>query len=140
MTADEQDDTTGDRPATRLEVTVGNEEFEPGLTQVALDSSGVVQVLRRMKGTDGCCEEAKLDGERASEMIRAAGGAVRGAREGKRYGLPDEPRYHFEIGEGDSRQGFDVWRSELEEHPELSRVVAALQQVVDEQVKGEIIL
>jgi hypothetical protein len=65
---------------------------------------------------------------------------VERAREGKRYGLPDEPRYHFEIGEGERRQSFDVWRSELPERPELHQIVTALQQLVDEQVKGEILL
>jgi hypothetical protein len=66
--------------------------------------------------------------------------AVASAREGKRYGPPDEPRYNFEIGKGEQRQSFDVWRSELSECPELHRIVTALQRLVDEQVKDEIIL
>jgi hypothetical protein len=65
---------------------------------------------------------------------------VAATREGKRYGLPDEPRYHFVIGQGDERQSFDVWRSDLAQHPELDRIVRELKAVMDEQVKDEIIL
>jgi hypothetical protein len=139
VTSSEQTDTM-DESAARLEVSVGNESFEPGRTQVVLDSNGAVHVLSELEGSDPHRAEAKLDPERATEMIRAAGRSVTGAREGKRYGLPDEPRYHFEIGGGEARRSIDVWRSELPEHPELNRVVTTLQQVVDEYGKGEIIL
>ncbi len=124
----------------RLEVSVGNEAFEPGRTEVVLEPTGVVRVASKLDGSEARRAVARLDAARASEMIRTADRAVASAREGKRYGLPDEPRYHFEIGKGEQRQSFDVWRSELSERPELHRIVTALQQLVDEQVKDEIIL
>jgi hypothetical protein len=135
VTASEQSES-----AVRLEVSVGNEALEPGRTEVLLDERGRVHVLSKLEGADARRAEAKLDPERASQMIQTAGGSLAAAREGKRYGLPDEPRYHFVIGEGDRRQSFDVWRSDLPQHPELNRIVQELQQVVDKQVEGEIIL
>lgn len=140
MTSGERTDRPANEPATRLEVSVGNEAFEPGRTQVVLDSTGAVQAVSELEGSDARRADAKLDPQRATQMIRTAGESVTRAREGKRYGLPDEPRYHFEIGEGDERQTFDVWRSELPDHPELNRIVMALQEIVDEQARGEIIL
>lgn len=132
--------TAGERPtesAARLEVSVGNEAFEPGRTQVGLDASGRVEVISELEGSDARRAEAKLDPERATAMIKTArDAAARAARVGKRYGLPDEPRYHFEVG----GERFDVWRSDLVEHPELQRVIATLQEVVGEQARGEIIL
>lgn len=140
MNSIEESDTAIDESALRLEVSVGTEAFEPGRTQVVLDSTGRMHVLSTLEGSDGRRVEAKLDPERATEMIRSAGESAARAREGKRYGLPDEPRYHFEVGEHEQRQSFDVWRSDLPEQPELNRIVKMLQQAVDEQVKGEIIL
>ena len=140
MTSSQPMDTPADSSASRLEVSVGNEAFEPGRTEVLLDSTGAVQVQQTLEGSDGRRAEAKLGPERATEMIRSAEQAVATAREGKRYGLPDEPRYHFAVGEGAQRQSFAVWRSELSENPELDRIVRTLQQVVDEHGKGEILL
>ena len=140
MTFSEQTDTAADQSAFRLEVSVGNEAFEPGWTQVLLDSSGLLHVLSRLEGSDERRVEAKLDPEHATEMIQAARRSETGAREGKRYGLPDEPRYHFEIGEDDMRQSFDVWRSDLPQHPALNRIVGSLQGVINEHTEGEIIL
>ena len=136
MTSSQPMDTTADSSASRLEVSVGNEAFEPGRTEVLLDSTGAVQVQQTLEGSDGRRAEAKLDPERATEMIRSAEQNVATAREGKRYGLPDEPRYHFAVG----GQSFEVWRSELSENPELDRIVRTLQQIVDEHGKGEILL
>lgn len=136
MTSSQPMDTTADSSASRLEVSVGNEAFEPGRTEVLLDSTGAVQVQQTLEGSDGRRAEAKLDPERATEMIRSAEQNVATAREGKRYGLPDEPRYHFAVG----GQSVEVWRSELSENPELDRIVKTLQQVVDEHGKGEILL
>jgi hypothetical protein len=121
-------------------VSVGNEAFVPGRTEVLLDATGAVRVQQTLEGSDGRRAEAKLGQERATEMIRSAKQAVATAREGKRYGLPDEPRYHFAVGEGEQRRSFAVWRSELAENPELDRIVRTLQQIVDEHGKGEILL
>jgi hypothetical protein len=135
LTASEQSES-----AVHLEVSVGNEALEGGRTVVQLDERGRVDVLSKLEGADARRAEAKLDPERASQMIRTAGGSLAAAREGKRYGLPDEPRYHFVIGEREREQSFDVWRSDLLQHPELKRIVQELQEVVDEQVEGEILL
>jgi hypothetical protein len=140
VTSSEQTDTTLNQSEAHLKVTVGTEAFEPGLTQVMLDPTGLVHVLSKLEGSDERRAEARLDPARAIELIRTARISVTEAREGKRYGLPDEPRYRFEIGEGDKRQSFEVWRSDLPQHPELNRIVMALQQIVEEQARGEIIL
>jgi hypothetical protein len=140
VTSSEPLDTTVDSSASRLEVSVGNEAFVPGRTEVLLDATGAVRVQQTLEGSDGRRAEAKLGQERATEMIRSAKQAVATAREGKRYGLPDEPRYHFAVGEGEQRRSFAVWRSELAENPELDRIVRTLQQIVDEHGKGEILL
>jgi hypothetical protein len=129
-----------DSSATRLEVSVGNEAFEPGRTEVVLDSTGSVRMQQTLEGRDTLRAEARLDAERATGMIRSAQHAVATAREGKRYGLPDEPRYHFAVGEGEQRRSFTVWRSELSENPELGRIVRTLQQIADEHAKGDILL
>lgn len=140
MTSSEQTDPPVNGSAVRLQVSVGNEAFEPGRTEVALDSSGHVHVISKLEGSDARRAEAKLDPERATEIIRTADRSVTGSREGKQYGLPDEPRYHFEIDAGEKRQSLDVWRSELAELPALDRVVKDLQQILDEQAKGDMIL
>ena len=140
MTADEPTESTTAELESRLEVSVGHEAFEPGWTQVVLEPSGSVQVVSRLEGTDTRRAEAKLDAERATGMLRAAEAQIARAREGKRQGLPDEPRYHFEIRDGERRHSLDVWRSELSEHPELARLVAVLQEMLEERTKGEIIL
>jgi hypothetical protein len=140
VTSSEHTEPAGGEPTGRLQVSVGNEAFEPGLTEVVLQPSGEVRVTSRLEGSDDRRAELKLEPERASELIRSADRSVQRAREGKRYGLPDEPRYHFEIGEGERRQSFDVWRSELADRPELQRIVSTLQGLVDEQVDGEILL
>jgi hypothetical protein len=140
VTPDEHTESMAAELGPRLEVSVGHEAFEPGWTQVVLDARGGVQVVCRLEGSDPRRAEAKLDAERAAEMIRTAEDQIAGAREGKRQGLPDEPRYHFEIRDGERRQSFDLWRSELREHPELERIVAALQEVLAERTRGEILL
>jgi len=140
VTPDEQNESTATELEPRLEVSVGHEAFEPGWTQVVLDARGGVEVVCRLEGSEPRHEEAKLDAERVVEMIRTAEDQIAGAREGKRQGLPDEPRYHFEIRDGDRRQSFDLWRSELREHPELERVVATLQEMLEERTSGEILL
>jgi hypothetical protein len=140
VTPDEQSESTAAELGPRLEVSVGHEALEPGWTQVVLDARGGVQAECRLEGSDPRRAEAKLDAERVVEMIRTAEDHIAGAREGKRQGLPDEPRYHFEVRDGERRQSFDLWRSELHEHPELERLVAALQEVLEERTKGEIIL
>jgi len=140
VTPDEQNESTAAELEPRLEVSVGHEAFEPGWTQVVLDARGGVEVVCRLEGSEPRHEEAKLDAERVVEMIRTAEDQIAGAREGKRQGLPDEPRYHFEIRDGDRRQSFDLWRSELREHPELERVVATLQEMLEERTSGEILL
>jgi hypothetical protein len=134
-----QPEQTADSPR-RLEVSVGNEAFPPGRTEVSVDASGRVQAMVRLEGGDGPRAEAKLEPARAAAMIEDTGRAAATVREGKRYGLPDEPRYHFEVDDGRERRSVDVWRSELREHQELYRVVRTLQRVVDEYGKGEIIL
>lgn len=140
MTSSEPMGTTVDPSASRLEVSVGNESFEPGRTEVVLDSTGAVRVQQTLEGSDSRKAEARLGPERATEMIRSAQRAVATAREGKRYGLPDEPRYHFAVGEGEQRRTFTVWRSELSDNPEFGRIVTTLQQLVDEHGKGDILL
>ena len=140
MTSQEQSGPTSSATDARLEVSVGNEAFEPGRTQVVLEPDGSVRVTSTLDGGRARRAEAKLDPERASDMIRAAAESVAAARQGKRYGLPDEPRYHFEVSSEEKREAFDVWRSELPERPDLQRIVTTLQQLVDEQVEGEILL
>ena len=136
----EHHETTSNGSANRLQVTVGNEAFPPGRTRVDVDSSGRLLIVNEVEGSDTRREEARIDPDRARELTSIAGAAVARVSESKRYGLPDEPRYHIEIGEGGSRHSIDVWRSELAEHPELNRIVTELQAVLAEQVKGEIIL
>jgi hypothetical protein len=140
VTASEPMGTPVGASASRLLVSVGNAAFEPGRTEVALDSTGSVRIHQTLEGSDARRAEAKLDPEHATQMIRSAHQAVTTAREGKRYGLPDEPRYHFEVGEGEARRSFTLWRSELSENPELNRIVSTLQQLVHEHGKGEILL
>jgi hypothetical protein len=140
MTSGEPPEAAVEPAPDRLEVSVGNAALEPGRTHVVLDSTGAVSARTELEGSDPRRADAKLDPERATRMIATAGESAMRAREGKRYGLPDEPRYHFEVGDGPRRQTFDVWRSELPDHPELARIVAALQEIVDEQARGEIIL
>lgn len=140
MTPDEQSESTAAELGPRLEVSVGHETFEPGWTQVVLDARGGIEVVCRLQGREPRHEEAKLDAERVVEIIRTAEDQIAGAREGRRQGLPDEPRYHFEIRDGDRRQSFDLWRSELREHPELERVVATLQEMLEKRTGGEILL
>ena len=140
MTPDENTERTGAEPESRVEVSVGHEAFEPGWTQVVLDARGGVQVVSRLEGSDPQRAEASLDAERAAEMVRTAEDHISRAREGKRQGLPDEPRYHFEISDGERRQSLDLWRSELPEHPDLERLVATFQEMLEERTKGEILL
>jgi len=40
----------------------------------------------------------------------------------------------------EQHQSFDVWRSELPDHPELNRIIQVLQRTLDEQFDGEILL
>ena len=140
MTPDEYTESTAAEPGPHLEVSVGHEALEPGWTQVVVDARGGVQVVCRLEGSDPRGAEAKLDVKRAAEMIRTAEDHVARAREGKRQGLPDEPRYRFEIRDGERRETFELWRSELPEHPELNRLVEALQEMLEERTKGEILL
>lgn len=132
---------TMDRETTSgVEVSVGTPAFPPGRTQVALEPSGRLLVASELEGAERRHEEAKLEPERARELIATTGETVARAREGKRLGLPDEPRYHIAWVEGDQRRSADIWRSELKEYPEIARLIAELQQAVSEQVEGEIIL
>lgn len=140
MMINDEPGTRMDATMERLEVTVGNAAFEPGRTQVTLDTEGRVQAVMELEGSRAHRMEAKLDPERATGMLRTAGETMMKARRGKDYGLPDEPRYRFELGTGEGRQVVEVWRSDLPDHPELEQIVAELQRVVDEQAKGEIIL
>jgi hypothetical protein len=139
VTPDEHSESTEAQVASRLEVSVGHEAFEPGRTQVQLDPSGRVEVVSCLEGSEPQRAEAKLDAERAAEMIRTAERHL-SIRESSRPGLPDEPRYRFEIGDGERRESFELWRSDLGEHPQLQQLVAALQDVLEEQTRGEIIL
>jgi hypothetical protein len=140
MMVNEETGARMDAAMDRLEVTVGNAAFEPGRTQVTLHADGQVQALMELDGSRTHRIEAKLDPERATGMLRAAAETMAKVRAGSPYGLPDEPRYRFELGTGDGRQVVEVWRSDLPDHPELEQIVAELQRVVDEQAKGEIIL
>ncbi len=140
MMVNEEPGTRMDEAMDRLEVRVGNTAFEPGRTQVTVNADGQVQAVMELDGSRPRRMEAKLDPERATGMLRSAGATMARVRVGKDYGLPDEPRYRFELGTGERRKVVEVWRSDLPDHPELEQVVAELQRVVDEQAKGEIIL
>jgi hypothetical protein len=132
---------TMDREATySVRVSVGNPAFPPGRTEVELDQTGRMVVTSEMEGSDRVQAEAKLDPERAQELIRSATVSMTQAREGKRLGLPDEPRYHVETMIGDRRTSLDVWRSDLKEYPAIDRMITELQQAVSEQVSEEILL
>jgi len=139
VTSSEQAGTAGES-GIHLEVSVGTEAFEPGRTEVILESTGRVQVLSELEGREARRAEVSLDSGYARAMIQGADESVRRTRQGKRYGLPDEPRYHFEVRGREQHQSFDVWRSELPDHPELNRIIQVLQRTLDEQFDGEIIL
>ncbi len=121
----------------RLRISVGNAAFPPGRTEVTLDPSGRLLVTSELDGADSRREELKVDSAQASEMVALASARIAAARISERPGLPDEPRYHFALGDGRST---DLWRSDLKEHPELDRLVRELQRTIDEQVRGEILL
>jgi hypothetical protein len=140
MTLEDDKDATTSQRTPRLEVSVGHEAFEPGWTQVVLDAGGGVEVVCRLEDRDPRHVKAELGAEHAREMIRAAEEHLTGARESGRQGLPDEPRYHFEIRDGEMRRSLDLWRSELPDHPALRRLVAAFQEMLEERTRGEILL
>ena len=132
---------TMDREATSsVQVSVGNPAFPPGRTQVDLEGTGRMMVRSELEGSDRVEVEAKLEPERARELIASTGDTVSQARSSERRGLPDEPRYHVETAVGDRRTSVDIWRSELKEYPAIDRLITELQQAVSEQVSGEVLL
>jgi hypothetical protein len=120
-----------------LRIAVGNAAFPPGRTEIVLDPSGRLQVTSVLEGADSRREELKVESGRARQLVTMAGDRIAGVRSSDRPGLPDEPRYHFERGDGAS---VDLWRSDLKAYPELDRLVRELQGAIDEQVRGEILL
>ena len=140
MMVNEDAGTRMDGAMEQLAITVGTTAFEPGRTQVTLNAEGEVQAVMELDGSRPHRMEAKVDPERATGMLRSAGTTMARVRAGFSYGLPDEPRYRFELGAGEGRRVVEVWRSDLPDHPELEQIVAELQRVVDERAKGQIIL
>ena len=141
MTSSDSAESLGDRGVPRLELSVGAEGFEPGRTRVLVDSTGRMQVLNTLEGSEPRRGEAVLGLSATTELVRTVGLTAENGREGKRYGLPDEPLYHFEIRlEQEKVTSIDVWRSDLPTHPELERAVRLLQGLIYEQIDETIIL
>lgn len=130
-------DMTQDASQEGLRVAVGNAAFPPGRTEVVLEPSGRLLVSNVQEDADSTREELKIEKDRARELVLMAGENIAAAQSSDRPGLPDEPRYSFEFRDGAS---VELWRSDLQEHPALDRLVRDLQQVIDEQVRGEILL
>lgn len=124
----------------RLQVRVGNPAFPPGLTQVEVDAEGRLAVVTELEGRDTRRAEAKLEPERARQLLGAAEATAARVRGSDRLGLPDEPRYRFTFETGAGQMTVELWRSELKEHPELGRVVSELQGALAEQVGKDVVL
>ena len=125
----------------RLVVEVGNEYFPPGRTRVELLPDGRVLATTRLEGREERAD-GRIEPARAARLIdQAATERVLRLRTSNRRGIPDEPRYHIEVYRaGERLLTLDLWRSELEQQPELARVVAELEEVVREVTKEQMVL
>ena len=126
---------------TRLVVEVGTEYFPPGRTRVELRPDGQVVATTRLDGQEDRAD-GRIDPARAARLIdEAASERVLRLRTSNRQGVPDEPRYHIEVYRaGERLLAVDLWRSELEQQPELARVVNELENVVREVTKEQMVL
>ncbi len=125
----------------RLVVEVGTEYFPPGRTRVELRPDGQVLATTRLEGREDRAD-GRIDPARATRLIeQAASDRVLRLRTSNRQGIPDEPRYHIEVyRSGERLLAVDLWRSELEQQPELARVVSELEGVVREVTKEQMVL
>ena len=126
----------------QLAVEAGNEFFEPGLTRLELGQDGQVLVTNQLEGKQQQFE-GQVDAELAASLIGQvrSSDALMNPELGQRTGLPDEPRYHFEVYRNDQRLlSRNIWRSELEEYPDLEKLLVVLQDITSRFSDGEIIL
>jgi hypothetical protein len=124
-----------------LVIEVGNIAFEPGLTQVKVDENGQVLITNQYE-KETRTQKARIEPESASKLIDQTLSPQMQMSEliGKKFGLPDEPRYHFETyQDGQLVATHDIWRSDLAHYPELSQMVKDLQDMVYKSSDGTII-
>lgn len=120
-----------------IRIQVGNENFGPGLTIVALeaDNSIRVQNVRRLEIRKKLTEPTII-----KQVIQAVGYAQRKdilkLEKPRAKGLPDEARYKIEI-EGNT---LDVWDGDLAQNPQLAELVSLLRELVNESTNGEVML
>lgn len=84
-------------------------------------------------------QETRVDA--AGDLLRAAAGFPWRAAAGRPSGLPDEPRYRILVVRGGTTvYERELWRSELEARPELSRLIEEFQRIVERASDGRILL
>ena len=137
----EQQTTNTGAQGLRVVVEVGNESFEPGSTRAEIAENGEVRLLNRLEGAETRAE-TRVEPERVSRLVDdMAAGRESLAREPARRGLPDEPLYRIEIYRGDVRVNeMNLWRSQLQESPGLSRLIQVLQEAATRASDGKIIV
>jgi hypothetical protein len=125
----------------RVVVEVGNESFEPGRTRADIGPDGQVALLSRLEGAETRAE-TRLEPERLTRLVDDFAAADQGvAREPGRPGLPDEPLYHIEVYRNDVRVNeMNVWRSQLQRSPGLSRLIQTLQELAERASDGKIVV
>ena len=125
----------------RIVVEVGNEYFPPGRTRVELQSDGRVLATNRLEGKEER-EAGQVDPAVATRLIDVAGSdRVQRLKTSGRRGIPDEPRYLIQVDRGPERiVTLELWRSELEEQPELARLIAELERIAQENTGGRVAL
>jgi hypothetical protein len=124
-----------------LVIKVGNEYLEHGVTQVQLTSDGQLQIANRSSGKEQSFEH-QMPVKQAHQLLKMSSAPETQVKApGLRRGLPDEPLYEVSIYQGKVlHQQIKIWRSDLEEYPEIAGVIQNLQQVIDESTKGKILL
>lgn len=131
-----------ERSPDAISVDVGSDAGLYGRTRIVLArEGGAIETFRGGKHDTIRLDVGATEAADIFEAVAQFRGPTSGAPSRGRRGIPDEPRYHVTLRVGGAvRFDGELWRSEIEADPILSRVLTRLQSITYERSEGRALL